>query len=1055
MGKKKVVTAPSGVTVIRSGNNYTVSWKRGTNYSSQYMSYVVNNKITPVSIAAGATSKVITINKNLYYPKTNLIMNRLLFHVRGKASGKWSAGVNKEFALWHPQRPVVTATLSTEHENSTTFDYKIDWDRSNNDPHIGIDRLSTGAMFTNFKWWTTLLSNSELDPEQVVTWQETGINNDEIDEVSKTITESQPFSGNYSYTRYFKVVARGPKGDSVAAYAKHVYAVPNAPKNVKANAIPLENGSGYRVSVQWTADSTKARPIDSINVEYAVETPLSSYTDVSGVRKVTLSVPIISNWTNAATVKDAVDKNGDVNGVSFVINGDIPVDKCIFVRVVTKHDNQTAPSETVFASAGYGELTAPTSLAATINGNVATISVTNQSALTASFVGIYYRSDISPNARLIGIWPAGNTTAISVQFPTESAAASISFGAKAFVANYSPVNPASSGVTQYALSNILMESSGIIWDNRAVPKPPSKIGLSSPRTGVVRVTWDWSWTEANGVELSWADHDDAWESTDGPQTHVLESTRVSAWNVAGLEVGVWYFRIRLFKVEGDAITYGTYSDVFSIKLASSPATPMLTISPSMVAPDGKITCYWAFTATEGDEQVQADICEATMTPAGVVTYGNIVAKANNEQFKTLSVKDLGWTAGQKKFLAVRIVTASGEESNNWSVPKPVQVLVPPVATINSTSLETITIVDDPDSHISRQQLSLTEMPFDISASGAGESGIMTYIIERAADYHVGRPDESDYTGFEGETIAIIRKSAENTAGAAANYDISIDTDDENLIGTLDDGAGYNLIVIAEDSNGQTSPQKILPFEVHWEHQAVVPSATVEVDEDELAVYITPIQPSSGYATGDTCDIYRLSIDKPELIIKNAEFGTKYVDPYPALGNMGGHRIVYKTVNGDYITEDNEFAWVDYDYEDGDIIDRFATIINCGDDQVVLPYDLSLSSKWSKDFLQTKYLGGSVEGDWNLAVERTGSIKTRVAVQHNPELLEAMRRLATYPGICHVRTPDGSSYAANIDVGEDREEKMINKIASFSLDITRVDTAGFDGMTYSEWIQVGE
>lgn len=99
---------------------------------------------------------------------------------------------------------------------------------------------------------------------------------------------------------------------------------------------------------------------------------------------------------------------------------------------------------------------------------------------------------------------------------------------------------------------------------------------------------------------------------------------------------------------------------------------------------------------------------------------------------------------------------------------------------------------------------------------------------------------------------------------------------------------------------------------------------------------------------------------------------------------------------------------------------------------------------------TKYLGGSVAGDWNTAVERTGTIKTRVAVQYDPELLSSMRRLANYSGICHVRTPDGSSYAANVNVSEDREEKKINMISSFSLDITRIDSEGFDGVTYTEW-----
>ena len=959
--------------------------------------------------------------------------------VRGKTK-KWSSWASKDYWLSAPPKPILTAEYSTENENRTTFSWYIDWGNS--------DKNTTGAFFKNYQWWTSLLPNSDLDSDKITDWQETGIASDDADTGYRVIDETEVFSDNYSYTRYFKIVARGPAGDSAPSYAKHVYAFPNPARNVKASAVRLESNQGYRVSVSWTADATKSRPIDSISLEYAIETPASSVSTEDGVKKTTLSVPTISSWTTVSTLQDTTDNNGDVDGAAFTIDGDIPSDKCIFVRVVTKHDNKSTPSDVVFVDGGYGDLTAPSGLSATITSHIATMSVTNNSAVSASFVGIYHRTELEPTPRLVGIWPAGQSSSISVQLPDPGEANAESLGIRTFVADYSPAVPAQSGVTEYALGDSIMASSGITWDDRPVPKPPTNITLASPRTGIVRVTWDWTWTSANGVELSWADHDDAWESTDGPHTYVLENTRASAWNVAGLDVGTWYFRVRLFKTDGDATTYGTYSDIQAIKIASTPPTPVLTVSPSIVPPDGKVTCYWAFSATEGDDQAHAEIREVVLNSDGTpASYTDIGIKADNEQHKTIDISSLGWAAGSTHYLAVKIITISGEQSDNWSIPKPVQVLEPIVATIDTTSLTDVTVVDDPERSISHTQLSLTEMPLTVSASGAGESGIMTYVIERASDYHLDRPDESELTGFDGETIAIVQKSASNEPGEEADYSVSIGLDD--LIGPLDDNAKYNLIAIAQDSYGQTA-EASLSFEVHWTHKAVEPSADIEIDDEEMVAFITPIQPSSGYVAGDNCDIYRLSIDKPELIVQNAVFGTKYVDPYPALGNMGGHRIVYKTASGSYITSSREFAWTDYDEEQNDILDVFATIIDYGEDQVVLPYDLSLSSKWSKDFTMTKYLGGSVAGDWNTAVERTGTIKTRVAVQYDPELLSSMRRLANYSGICHVRTPDGSSYAANVNVSEDREEKKINMISSFSLDITRIDSEGFDGVTYTEW-----
>lgn len=1038
--------APSGLTVERNKDKYVISWKLPKKYKAQELYYTIDGGAKhAIAVTKTDTTKTETIAKSGFYPKTATKATNILFSVRGKVGSKWSDETKKTYSISTPPKPVVVANYSNENESTTTFDFAIDW----SDPTVaGADSYSvskdtTNAMFTNFQWWTSLLPNSELESDQVTTWQETGTMTDDTDSTYKTITETTPFSGSYSYTRYFKVVARGPAGDSKPAYGKHVYAFPNAAKNVKASAVPLENGQGYRISASWTADETKSRPIDSILVQYAIATPTSSYTDSSGVRKTTLSVPTIeeSSWQTGATVKDTTDSNGDVDGAVFVVSPLLTADKCIFVRVVTKHDNKSSYSNVVFVDKGYGALTAPVISSSSIsNSNVATITLTNGSALTASFVGIYYRTDLATTPQLVGIWPAGRSAALTVQLPDPGEADNVSLGVQTFVADYTPISAAQSGVTNYAVTNIKMQSSGIVWDSRSVPKPPTKIELSSPRTGVVRITWDWAWQAANGVELSWADHDDAWESTDGPQTYVLEDTRASAWNVAGLDVGMWYFRIRLFKVDGEATTYGTYSDIKSIKLASSPATPVLTLSPTIVTPDGKVTCYWAFTATDGDEQVQADICEATLSDTGAATYGTKVAKASNEQYKTLDIKSLGWAAGTKHFLAVKVVTASGEESNNWSVPKPVQVLSPITCTISSTSLTSRTVETVPRKF-------LTSMPLTVTATGAGKDGTITYILERAEDYHLDRPDESEASGFAGETIAIIQKSADNT-NSTPNYSVSIGMDD--LLGPLDDGAKYNLIAIAQDSYGQTSKAGI-EFQVDWSHQAIVPSATIEVNNEDMAVFITPVAPT-GTATGDTCDIYRLSPDKPELIVSNAAFGTKYVDPYPSLGKSGGHRIVFRTATGDYITSTNEFAWTDYTAAENDVVDVFATVIDFGEDQVVLPYDLSLNNTWSKDFTKTKYLGGSIQGDWNFGVDRTGSVKGRVAVEHDPELVSVIRKLANYAGICHVRTPDGSSYAANVDVTEDREEKKINMIASFSFNITKVDAQSLDGMLYTDWIK---
>ena len=61
-------------------------------------------------------------------------------------------------------------------------------------------------------------------------------------------------------------------------------------------------------------------------------------------------------------------------------------------------------------------------------------------------------------------------------------------------------------------------------------------------------------------------------------------------------------------------------------------------------------------------------------------------------------------------------------------------------------------------------------------------------------------------------------------------------------------------------------------------------------------------------------------------------------------------------------------------------------------------------------------------------------------------------LAAYPGVCQVRTTDGSNYSANVDVSESRSYDS-NQIVSYNLNITRVDAQELSGMTEAEWDDV--
>lgn len=329
---------------------------------------------------------------------------------------------------------------------------------------------------------------------------------------------------------------------------------------------------------------------------------------------------------------------------------------------------------------------------------------------------------------------------------------------------------------------------------------------------------------------------------------------------------------------------------------------------------------------------------------------------------------------------------------------------------------------------------LTALPLTLTVTGAGEGGTTTIAIERAEAYHVTRPDETDLHGYEGETVALITQTGE--------AQITVGLDD--LIGRLDDGAHYRLVASISDGLGQSASETI-DFWIGWEHQAIIPDGEAVLDTEHIAMMLTPIAPD-GAVTGDVCDIYRLSVDKPQLIYEGAEWGETYVDPYPTIGEYGGYRFVFRSKEGDYITDSGELAWIDADTD----IDYPYNIIDFGTGRVELEYNVDVSNSWKKDFKETKYLGGSVQGDWNPAVSRSSSVGAVGITTEDQETIEAMRRLAVYPGICHVRTKEGSSYPADVQVSESYAVSEGHKLAKFSLKITRVDAEGLDGMTLVEW-----
>lgn len=333
-------------------------------------------------------------------------------------------------------------------------------------------------------------------------------------------------------------------------------------------------------------------------------------------------------------------------------------------------------------------------------------------------------------------------------------------------------------------------------------------------------------------------------------------------------------------------------------------------------------------------------------------------------------------------------------------------------------------------------LALKELPLEVTVTGTGNGVIR---VERAQNFDLERPDERNFTGYEGETI--VQKLRDNVSD-------QIIVNRNELVGRFDDTARYRIIANVSDNFGQSATDT-LEFIVDWTHQAVTAQGTVQIIDG--VAYITPIKPDSALDT-DRVDIYRLSADRPELIYEGAEFNETIVDPYPTIGDFGGYRLVLVTANGDYICggadEDNYPSWVGAEFDAS--LDTYATIIDFGDDEVVLEGNLQVSNSFEKSFERVKYLGGTSRGYWLSGAQRSGSSSSALVTLTDMDTIKAMRRLAQYTDMCHIRTPEGSNFHADIQVEDDTSYQVAGKIMDCSLKITGIDPVGTDGVRLEDW-----
>ena len=1030
----------TGLSIARNGDKFTASWKiKAKNVTDQDIRYRRHNgtkwcswttkdlkeKTTSFSFKLDATKKT----------------TKVQVQTRTKAEGcdvsDWSDS-SEVFKITAPPTPSIT--VSNDASNKTTF------------------TINSKANGTNSAWYYKTYYRTRLGSGAWSGW-------------AVADTTAYPYTDNNSngLTRTMQIKNKGPAGWSGVSSASHYLGAPPIATWGKNPVSKTNKSSYYQMTYNFNL-SGSTLSIDKIVPQYFIDTPSSS-----------IGVPTGASWQNGT---DHSYKNGTTGYTMAITTSEVvEADECCWARIKTEHDGIES-----FSSAYRGitgRLTAPSCAISvgtiTASGFSVTVNITDEGTdVPGAYQQVYLEKASAPgeaNFIYLGAVPSGDssvTLTSTIDLTSED-------GLGIYVRNVS-----ADGKTM---------TSGYYSYKTSMPTEPILDGVT-PTTvsGKVHVDWTNRWGDATGAEIAWTDDRDNWTSNEEPETYEVKE-KATGWYITGLETGkVWYFRVRSTKVSDEQTNYSPWSNEVEIDLASAPSIPVLYLSENSITEDGMVTAYWSYVTTDGTGQIAGEVVEATFDGTDW-TYGDTpVGATTDAQHVDIYAAD-HWQNGATVYLALRTRSGSGGTSD-YSTPVRLVIAAKPTVAITLTGLvgtneitetfvgdgettsflcgntlsaaptvtvdgtaasasydgDTVTLTSAPEdgaeisiTYTTTDFKALKTMPMNVAVT-AGNAETVTLAIERAADYPLLRPDGETTQGPAGETVFLETVSAEATNIFTAELD--------ELIGRLDDGAEYTLVATATDEFGQTA-EETMRFRVMWTHQAEEPTGQFITDETNYIARITPIAPS-GYEQGDTCDIYRRSADGFELIYQGATFGTEYVDPYPAFGETSGYKLVTVTAMNDYITPENSFAEFDTSEADPpvyDQLDQASIVIDFGGERVELPYNISLDNSWSKDFERTSYLGGSVVGDYNRAVLRDLSASTVMVRGLDAEDAAKMRSLSSYAGVCHVRTPDGSSFAADVQVSE--TQSFDTPIIGYSLKIQKVDTAGFDGMTYAEWLRLQE
>jgi hypothetical protein len=525
------------------------------------------------------------------------------------------------------------------------------------------------------------------------------------------------------------------------------------------------------------------------------------------------------------------------------------------------------------------------------------------------------------------------------------------------------------------------------------------------------VTLGWNADGADdytGTELSWSDEEDTWKSTEEPKTHEFawsdgpktvggvtyqDSAEIT---IKGLSEGTKYFVKARRYLDTDTTTYSAYSNTETVITTETPET-IVAVCDRYVVSNGSLPLRWTLSGNGLQAKWQV-----------VSSDGKIIADGEGSIGATQISADRLATFASNGTVTFTVQASTG---SGWvsSEPQKVTIMQPPTLSISRAA-------------------SLTAQPVTFTATASSQCDLIVILTSKGA---VGQFPQGVLRQTAGDTIhSDVYKPTWTASGN--NFTATI-----TLPGGLDlwDGGGYTLSVVAVDrATKLRSSERTADFKVAWANPAVSPedatTLTVQdtIDEDGIrtrAVEITLTAPTGASET-DVYDIYRMDGDEVRLIGEGFPLEFTTVDTYAPFGTDEElfYRIALRTVDGDVEYDDVEYEFpcdsLRFDWAGGSL---------------ELPYNLAIGDKYAKDTDIRQHLDGSSDAYWNPNITRTASLKTDVVPLYQDREIEAVRRLARYPGAVFVRTPNGCAYEADVQVSDMSSSNK--KLVAVSFDATQV------------------